>query len=215
MIARLAKISPWGCSLRMIKQNTLHHTVQGVLYLRAWYDEVILLFIAIAMSMIGYVKRISPQAAEQVVKGGADADFFFACSAEDERAETSLNLDKTWDGIDFLFQNGKRKLQPNNDFFGAKKPLYLEEDFGYGPVMLIPVNEVVRLSELFEQISDEAFSERCATHHAALLEQEIYPFSADESLEDVEGYVTPYFKKLKALFAGAAAAGDVVLFWVM
>lgn len=165
--------------------------------------------------MIGYVKRITPQVAEQLVKGQADADLFFECSAEDERAGVGLNLDKTWDGIDFLFQNGNRKNNPNSAFFGAKKPLYLEEEFGYGPVMLIPVSEVVRLSEQLQQISEEDFSKRCATHHAALLEQEVYPFSAGETCEEVEDYMTPYFKKLKLLFAGAAAAGDVVLFWVM
>lgn len=165
--------------------------------------------------MIGYVKRIDPQVAAKLVKGQADADLFFDCSAEDERVGLGLDLDKTWDGIDFLFQNGNRKTNPNSAFFGTKNPLYLEEEFGYGPVMLIPVSEVVRISEQLERISDEDFSKRCATHHAALLEQEVYPFSANETLEEVESYVTPYFKKLKKVFAGAAAAGDLVMFWVM
>lgn len=165
--------------------------------------------------MIGYVKRVDPQQAAQLVKGQADTDLFFECSAEDERVGLGLDLDKTWDGIDFLFQNGNRKNNPNSAFFGAKKPLYLEEEFGYGPVMLIPVSEVVRISEQLEKISDEDFSKRCALHHAALLEQEVYPFSATESLEEMESYVTPYFKKLKTVFAGAAAAGELVMFWVM
>jgi hypothetical protein len=165
--------------------------------------------------MIGYVKRITPQVAEQLVKGQADEDIFFEGSAEDERMGQGLNLDKAWDGIDFLFQNGNRKNNPDSAFLGAKKPLYLEEEFGYGPVMLIPVSEAVRIGEQLARISDEDFSQRCATHHAALLEQEVYPFSVGETVEEIDAYLTPYFKEVRGLFARAASAGELVMFWVM
>ena len=165
--------------------------------------------------MIGYVKRITPQVAEQLVKGQADEDIFFEGSADDEQAGLGLNLDKTWDGIDFLFQNGNRKNNPNAAFFGAKKPLYLEEEFGYGPVMLIPVSEVVRIGEQLASISDEDFAKRATTHHSALIQQEVYPFTEGETPEEVESYLTPYFKQLRGFFARAAAAGELVMFWVM
>lgn len=189
--------------------------MQGVLRLRTCYHESVLLFIVMCMSMIGYVKRITPVLAEQLVKGQADADVFFESSAEDERAGVSLNVDKAWDGVDFLFQNGNRKNNPNSAFLGAKKPLYLEEEFGYGPVMLIPVSEVVRIGEQLAAISDEDFSKRATTHHSSLIQQEIYPFTDNEAAEEVDSYLTPYFKEMRGLFARAARSGDLVMFWVM
>lgn len=165
--------------------------------------------------MIGYVKRISPQTAEQLVKGQADANLFFECSEEDMQARLALNLDKTWDGIDFVFQNGSRKTNSNSAFFGAKKPLYLEEEFGYGPVMLIPVSEVVRIGEQLASISNDDFAKRVTTYHSALMEQEVYPFTEGETPEAVESYLTPYFMQLRGFFARAAAAGELVMFWVM
>ncbi len=165
--------------------------------------------------MIGYVKRITPQVAEQLVKGQTDTNLFFECSEEDQRERVGLNLDKTWDGIDFLFQNGNRKNNPNTAFFGAKKPLYLEEEFGYGPVMLFPVSEVVRIGEQLASISDEDFAKRATTYHSALIQQEVYPFTDGETPEAIDSYLTPYFKQLRGFFARAAAAGELVMFWVM
>ncbi len=165
--------------------------------------------------MIGYVKRITPQAAEQLVKGQADTNLFFECSEEDERERVGLNLDKTWDGIDFLFQNANRKNNPNKAFFGAKNPLYLEEEFGYGPVMLIPVSEVVRIGEQLARISDEDFAKRATTYHSAMIQQEVYPFTEGETPEAIDSYLTPYFKQLRGFFARASQAGELVMFWIM
>lgn len=165
--------------------------------------------------MIGYVKRVNAELANQLMKGEGEADALYECSKEDEQTGHCLYLDKTWDGIDFLFQNGNRRNNPNSANLGAKKSTYLEEDFGYGQPMLITASEVLRIGDELARISDEEFSRRVEAHHASLIEQEVYPFSEGETVADIDGYVTPYFKKLSEFFAKASKAGDSVLFWIL
>lgn len=177
--------------------------------------ELSLFFKRSCMSMIGYVKRVNSELANQLLKEEGETETLYECSKEDEQAGLCLYLDKTWDGIDFLFQNGNRRNNPNSAYLGAKKSTYLEGDFGYGQAMLITANEVKRIGDVLAQISDEDFSKRVEQHHSSLIEQEVYPFYEGETVADIDGYVTPYFKKLRGFFAQALKAGDSVLFWVM
>lgn len=216
MIADLARIVPWACSLQHYTAKTPLLEIGEVFYVSVLATIDPSLFIeAPSMSMIGYAKRVDQSLANLLMKGEGETDGLYECSKEDEQAGLCLSLDKAWDGIDFLFQNGNRRNNPNSAYLGVKKSTYLEEDFGYGQAMLITASEVVRIGDQLAQISDEDFSKRVEAHHASLIEQEVYPFSEGETVADIDDYVTPYFKKLRSLFASASNAVDSVLFWVM
>lgn len=216
MIAVLARIVPWACSLQHYTAKTPLLEIGEVFYVSVLATIDPSLFIeAPSMSMIGYVKRVDRSLANQLMKGEGETDGLYGCSKEDEQGSLCFSLDKTWDGIDFLFQNGNRRNNPNSAYLGAKKSAYLEKEFGYGQVMLITASEVARIGDQLAQISDEDFSKRIEAHHTSLIEQEVYPFSEGETVADIDGYVTPYFKKLSEFFAKASKAGDSVLFWIL
>ncbi len=165
--------------------------------------------------MIGTIKRIDSALASQLRQGRGETPELYQCKADDEKQGTCQTLDKTWAGIDFLVQNGESDAVSSGTFLGAKKPVYLEKDFGYGPALLISMQEVKHISDDLEKISDEEFLARCTSLQPALIEKEIYPFSASETPKEIYDYTFWYFIKLKLIFADAAKRGDSVLFWLM
>lgn len=126
--------------------------------------------------------------------------------------ESSLDIDKAWHAIHFTLTDGmeERKDILSNVVFGGR-PIN-NEDIGYGPAILLTVEEVQEVHQEIKDISQNDFRDKFSMQK--MVENDVYPLMDDENEEGFFSYVWSYFEEVKTFFAKAAAKDNCVLFYI-
>lgn len=136
--------------------------------------------------------------------------------------EDALNIDKSWDCINFIL-TGKtinsrgggaselKKLPPvYNVVMGGQK--INDEDVGYGSARYLTENEVSDCYEAIKDITEEYFKSKY--HLEAMIENAVYPLMGKDDDDEFFDDVFEYFKSLQLFFESASLEGKYILFYM-
>jgi hypothetical protein len=110
---------------------------------------------------------------------------------------SALYLDKTWNGIHFLFTGNSFEGEWPFNFLMAGENIG-DEDVGYGPARALRAAQVKEVSEALKPLTPEEMSKRFDPKK--MMELDIYPFiwDRDPKEDDTLGYLMDFYGKLKS-----------------
>jgi hypothetical protein len=162
------------------------------------------------MSMIGNYLRLSHEQLEHLRRAPSEIlDVLYPPGDVDPPDRTHLDIDKSWQAIQFLLTghpwDGEPPLQ--NAVMGGS-PIS-DEDVGYGPARALTPEEVRAVSTALATTSGEQLWSRF--DESAFAKAEIYPHGWSADGKD---YVVGYYESLRTFFSDAARAGDAMILYL-
>jgi len=163
------------------------------------------------MGMIGEYLKVDKKTFKILKRGKVDFYDFIEELDEEDR----VDIDKAWHAIHFILSG---KVWESNEDPISKMVLSGNElgensDGGYGPAMYLMVDDVIKISEAAERISEEWFRQRFDV--AKMKKSEIYLIeSVNESEEELFEYVWSNFQDAKEFFKKAASEKKYIIFSV-
>ena len=130
------------------------------------------------------------------------------CSASRQPGDT-LDLDKAWDGIDFLLSNGKKDAGICRLL--TMKSVEIHEEIGYGKPRVFHARQVQEFNSFLETVSAEALQQRYDPQE--MTRANLYPkgiwnsWDRDEALD----YVTAHYTALQSFIRETAQLNQGVI----
>lgn len=159
--------------------------------------------------MIGNFKQISSSQLEELKNGSSNMEDLIYPDT-DEPLKEHLDVEKAWHGIHFLLTGEvlDKKGILGNVIMGGNE---IGEDFGYGPARYLNPLEVKETSDALALIQESDLKTKF--NPSEFTQKEIYPFSAECSIEDLE-YILSHFRKLKEFYKNCAENGKAMLIYL-
>lgn len=167
------------------------------------------------MGMIGILLRVTN---EQLKNFLIDSSLLevFADAEGLEESGNQLDLDKSWDAINFLLTGHSLDTieaaePPLSRIIFSGQLIDEDQDMGYGPAHYLTPEQVREINTTLSKISILEFRERYSADK--LNDKGVYP----QAWEDDEGekdYLCEYFDNLKAFYAKAAQEGQAIVTYI-
>lgn len=167
------------------------------------------------MSMIGILLRVTNEQLESFLIDSALLEEF--ADAEDiEESGSQLDLDKSWDAINFLLTGHsvdtiETAEPPLSQVLFSGQLVDEEQDMGYGPAHYLTPEQVNEVSTALSMISASDFRQRYDADK--LNEKGVYP-QAWEDNEDEKDYLADNFEDLKTFYSKAAEEGQAIVAYI-
>lgn len=167
------------------------------------------------MSMIGILLRITDKQLEDFI---ADSVLLeeFADADDIEESGSQLDLDKSWDAINFLLTGHSLDTiesaePPLSGVIFSGQIIDEDQDMGYGPAQYLTPAQVKEVNDALVNISNDEFRRRYDPEK--LKDKGVYPQSWGED-EDEKEYLTNYFNDLKIFYSKAAKEGQAIVTFI-
>jgi hypothetical protein len=162
------------------------------------------------MSMIGHF-RLVPESSLPPLQDYDDeqmADFLFP---EDFDSDPTVDIDKSWHAIHFLLcaSPDPGTSEESKAILGGSE---VGPDLGYGPLRVLPPNDVARVADVLEGIDRAALLERFDP--ARLTAADVYPQMWDEDDPTLESYIGDNYETVRNLYLQGREAGQAMLLWL-
>jgi hypothetical protein len=132
-------------------------------------------------------------------------------SEEMQEHETKLDLYKFWDGLNYLLCNNSKADTFLSKAIFSGQILDNEQDLGYGPAQYSTIEQVVSISEAFDNIP-EGEIEKTFNAEAMNL-QGVYLSPWQENEDDIAELMN-YYRQLKAFYLEAAKEKEAVISYI-
>jgi hypothetical protein len=167
------------------------------------------------MSMIGIFLRVTNEQLEGFLENSSLLEEYIDSEEMDDN-ETKLDVDKAWDGINFILtDNGLQTIEeadsPLSSIIFSSQIVDEEQDLGYGPAQYLTPEQVIEVSEALTKISREEF--RKNYDHVKMNKQGVYPQAWSDD-EDERDYLANYFQDIKAFYAKAVQEGQAIITYI-
>jgi hypothetical protein len=164
------------------------------------------------MSMSGNYRRVTTRELETLIRSPRMIeDFLYPPDDSDAPPDRHLDIDKSWDAINFLLTGGTEKGKPplGNAVLGG---LCLGDvDVGYGPARYLTSAEVRDVAQALLKISEADLLSRLDLQ--AMRQAGVYPDMWDDKDEVME-YLHCHYPPLVKFFQAAAHAGDAMILYL-
>lgn len=167
------------------------------------------------MGMISILLRVTNEQLEEFLNDSSLLEEF-AYADDIEEGGRQLDLDKSWDAINFLLTGHSL-----NTLESAEPPLSKvlfsgqlideEQDMGYGPAHYLTSEQVKEISSALSVISNSEFRQRYDADR--LNGNGVYP-QAWANNEDEVSYIADNFEDLKTFYATAAEEGHAIVTYI-
>ena len=167
------------------------------------------------MSMIGVLVRVPEEQLNTFLKESVLFEEYID-SEEYEQSDRHLDLDKTWEAINYLLTGHtidtiEEASPPLGHVFFSDHKLDDELDMGYGPPYYIVPAQVKIISDALKDISP---AKLLSKYNAQEFNQKnVYP-NAWEDSEDHRDFIAEKFTQLKEFYSAAAMEGDAIITFV-
>lgn len=168
------------------------------------------------MSMIGILLRVT---ADQLEAFRKDSSLLEKYLDPDEATDgiNELNLDKTWDAINFLLTGHgivtiDKAEPPLSRVIFSGQFIDENQDMGYGPAQYLSPDQVKDVNRELLKISSDDLRKKYDAEK--LNENEIYP----QAWSDDEGelnYLTENFEELKSFYSDADKGGQAIITYIV
>jgi hypothetical protein len=164
------------------------------------------------MGMISILIRVTNEQLEDFLENSARLEEYV--NSEDmENNETKLDLDKSWDGINYILTNhGIRTIQaaipPLSWVIFSGQELDVEQDMGYGPAQYLKTEQVTEVYRELAKISRAEF--RNKYDHSKMNDNEVYPSGWQDS-DDEKDYLADNFEELKKFYSKAVQERQAII----
>lgn len=128
---------------------------------------------------------------------------------DDSKVNSSLDIDKSWDGISFILCNYSRSSKhPFSKLFMGANTIHPGKHLGNGPTFFLTKDEVTFLSKKINEFSVEDFRKKFDAQK--MMNAHIYPeiWLIDENALD---YLLHYFEKIKRFLKDASSENQFVV----
>lgn len=158
------------------------------------------------MGMTGNYVAVNDQLLKQIKEGEV-----FIIEAE-EKADEILDIDKSWQAIHYVLCKDIAEGEPPMGYVvPMRNSCFMENDDEFDLFVLNP-NQVKEASEYLNALNEDAL--RDLFDFNALLEEEVYPFFAQEEEEETFEYIQYYISELKKFFQKAVQQESSVIFYI-
>jgi len=163
------------------------------------------------MGMIGIVIRVTEEELNTFLKDSETLENKIYAD-ESYEAEWFLDLDKSWDGINYILTEeiiGGLENEPNK----LQRALFSfqiideEQDFGYGPAQYLNPNQVKETYSELEKITDENLKSKI--NSSEMNEIGIYPEIWTES--ESHEFLIDSFKEFKEFYKKASENNEAII----
>lgn len=162
------------------------------------------------MSIIYNLTRVSQEQLE-TLQAEPETIENFLYENEDLIGNCSMDLDKSWHAIHYLFTGTDRKGNFPEAFLLEGGNTIGIVDVGYGPARSFSAEEANQIASYLKSASDAELRRRLNLPKMASLE--LYPFTWEqENEEDVWSYIHPYLQELRT-FITTTACNEALLIY--
>ncbi len=166
------------------------------------------------MSMIGNYFMLDEETVNKIKNKEISVESLIYDENDNVDEEITLDIDKTWHAIHFML-TGDAGVSNDQDLLLKTviggEPIS-DEEVGYSPALLITKEEVNKINDHIQNISEHDF--RNMFNFKDLIENEIYPVMNNEDEGIFFQYVWSYFERLKDFYNRAAKAEKCLLFYI-
>ncbi len=117
----------------------------------------------------------------------------------------SLDIDKSWDAIHFMFRNHMDRVVP-------LEFTYLVEEYTDCYVYALWSDDVTEVSEYLEGIGEN--EAKALFNFTEMCEEDVYPITEGETEEDFFSYIYSNFIGIKDFFKRVSEEGKFIIFYV-
>jgi hypothetical protein len=167
------------------------------------------------MSMIGIILRVANQQLNDFLNDSALLEEF-SDSEGIEESGNQLDLDKSWDAINFLLTGHSLDTietaePPLSQIIFSGQIIDEDQDMGYGPAQYLKPEQVREINTALSKVSILDFRQKY--NAGKMNEKGVYP-QAWQDDEDEKDYLCDNFENLKAFYEKASQEGQAIITYI-
>ncbi|WP_042163313.1 YfbM family protein [Paenibacillus gorillae] len=157
------------------------------------------------MGMIGCYFTIDNTLMQQVIEGETSLNDL------NPHDYPNLDIDKSWEGIHYLLCKDISDGEPPLSYV---VPLITDQHLDYGSfgAFYLRAGQVAEAYQAIAELDEAQL--RLQFDFQKMIEEEIYPFSADEDENELFEYLLQNFNEIKRFYSQTAAEGKGVIFYI-